>query len=218
MQKRFYFHLLFWSVSLLHIGAKITATTPLGVASKALIVPLLALYLFSQKNGSKGYGVALFFSWLGDLLLIPEGTSYFGLGIASFWVTQGCFIALMIKQLPQPIIRYFSNPKALVLLLILGGYLVTMLSLLLPQLDTLKIPIVGYATTLAMTGFLGLLFLLKKKEPLNIMLALGCMLFLISDSMIALDHFYFERPIFTYWIMITYIPAQYFIGKKLIFN
>ena len=42
-------------------------------------------------------------------------------------------------------------------------------------------------------------------------LALGTLLFALSDSMIAFDAFYFEHPQF-YWIMATYIPAQFCIA------
>jgi uncharacterized membrane protein YhhN len=44
----------------------------------------------------------------------------------------------------------------------------------------------------------------------------GSILFLISDSMIALNKFFMEFALAGFWIMITYISAQYLIMRGLI--
>ena len=44
----------------------------------------------------------------------------------------------------------------------------------------------------------------------------GSLLFLLSDSMIALNKFSMEIPLAGFWIMITYILAQYLIMRGLI--
>ncbi len=47
---------------------------------------------------------------------------------------------------------------------------------------------------------------------------LGSLFFVLSDSMIALNKFYFEDgfPYAGFWIMLTYITAQYLIMRGLI--
>jgi uncharacterized membrane protein YhhN len=45
---------------------------------------------------------------------------------------------------------------------------------------------------------------------------IGSLLFVISDSMIAVDKFYGEIPQAGFWIMLTYISAQYLIMRGLI--
>ena len=39
----------------------------------------------------------------------------------------------------------------------------------------------------------------------------GSILFILSDSMLALNQFYFEKDFFGPWVMVTYIGAQGFI-------
>jgi uncharacterized membrane protein YhhN len=66
-----------------------------------------------------------------------------------------------------------------------------------------------------MTGFLGVLLWVEEKTKTAIYLATGCLLFVLSDSMIAFDAFYFSEAFFTHWIMITYVPAQFLISLSL---
>ena len=95
-----------------------------------------------------------------------------------------------------------------------------MLVLMSPRLGVLKIPVTFYALTLCVTGFLGVLMAIEKKTQTALFLAIGCLLFVISDSMIAFDAFYFSQKVFGPWVMATYIPAQFliatFFSKKII--
>ena len=84
-----------------------------------------------------------------------------------------------------------------------------------PRLGVLQIPVTFYAFTLCTTGFLGVLTAIEKGIKSALFLALGCMLFVISDSMIAFDAFYFSEKIFGPWVMATYIPAQFLIATFL---
>ena len=45
---------------------------------------------------------------------------------------------------------------------------------------------------------------------------IGSVLFVISDTMLALDKFYVEFSLAGFWITITYIAAQYLIMRGLI--
>ena len=108
--------------------------------------------------------------------------------------------------------QQFRKKKAVLPLLLLGGYLIFILQLMWSRLGVLLVPVSLYATTLTVTGFLGLLMAAENRYKQTKILALGTLLFALSDSMIAFDAFYFERPQFTYWIMATYIPAQFCIA------
>jgi len=46
----------------------------------------------------------------------------------------------------------------------------------------------------------------------------GSILFLLSDSMIAINKFSTEFPLAGFWIMITYISAQYLIMRGLVYE
>jgi uncharacterized membrane protein YhhN len=45
---------------------------------------------------------------------------------------------------------------------------------------------------------------------------IGAFLFVMSDSVLGLNKFVFDIPLAGFWIMGTYIPAQYFLVKGLL--
>ena len=185
----------------------------LASGTKILIIPSLALWAFQGNHPSKKLGWALFFSWLGDLFLIPDGTAYFIAGILAFWLAQIMYCSMMIVYFEGTLLQQFRKKKALLPLIALGGYLIFILSLMWDRLGSLQLPVGLYATTLTLTGFLGVLMATENRYTHAKTLALGTLLFAFSDSMIAFDAFYFEHPRLTYWIMATYIPAQFCIAQ-----
>lgn len=215
MQSKTLFLLFFLVTGISNLSGQVLQIGLLAHASKALIIPSLMGYVWSCYSPSRLYLIALFFSWLGDLFLIPEGSQFFVTGIAAFWLTQIIYCRLMLKHLGDGLLRQLKKKKALLPLLLLGGYLCFMLLLMSPQLGPLQVPVSLYAATLTVTGFLGVLIALEKETKTALHLASGCLLFVISDSMIAFDAFYFKQKVFGPWVMATYIPAQFLIATFL---
>ena len=118
----------------------------LAHGSKTLIIPALMGYVWYGYSPSRLYLIALLFSWLGDLFLIPRGTSFFITGIAAFWVTQLLYCNLMLTHLEGQLWEQLKKKKALLPLLLLGGYLLAMLVLMFPRLGVLQITVTLYAT------------------------------------------------------------------------
>ena len=199
----------------LNIWGQINDAALLASISKILIIPTLGVLVVNEGIPSKQFLIALFFSWLGDCFLIPEGSGYFIAGILSFWVTQIMYCHLMLNALKRSLWAQLSLKKTMLPSLLLFLYLIGMLFTILPALGSLKIPVMLYATTLTLTGYLGISCALEFKSKRTYSLALGCLLFVISDSMIAFDAFYFADKTFGFWIMATYVPAQYLISRYL---
>ena len=220
MQNKTIFLLFFLLAASSNLIGQVLQIELLAHGSKALIIPALMGYVWKSHSPSRLYLVALFFSWLGDLFLIPSGTSFFIIGIASFWGTQLLYCRLMLNHLEGPLWEQLKKKKALLPLFLLSGYLFFMLVLMSPRLGVLQIPVTFYALTLSVTGFLGVLMAIEKKTKTALFLAIGCLLFVISDSMIAFDAFYFSQKVFGPWVMATYIPAQFliatFLAKKIV--
>lgn len=215
MQNKTIFFLIFLLAACLNLIGQVLQIEILAHGSKALIIPALMAYAWNRYSPSRLYLIALFFSWLGDLFLIPSGTSFFIMGIAAFWGTQLLYCHLMLTHLKGHLWKQLKKKKALLPLLLLGGYLFLMLVLMSPRLGILQIPVSLYALTLCVTGFLGVLIAIEKGTKAALSLAIGCLLFVISDSMIAFDAFYFSQKIFGPWVMATYIPAQFLIATFL---
>lgn len=215
MQSKTVFFLIFLLAASINLSSQVLQIELVAHGSKVLIIPALIGYVWKSYSPSRLYLVALFFSWLGDLFLIPNGTSFFITGIAAFWGTQLLYCRLMLNHLEGPLWEQLKKKKALLPLFLLGGYLFFMLVLMSPRLGVLKIPVTFYALTLGVTGFLGILMAIEKKTKTALFLAIGCLLFVISDSMIAFDAFYFSQKVFGPWVMATYIPAQFLIATFL---
>jgi uncharacterized membrane protein YhhN len=59
---------------------------------------------------------------------------------------------------------------------------------------------------------------IQEKSTANLWLFLGTIIFIISDSLIALNKFYEPKEFYSISIMLTYIVAQYLTCKAVIAN
>ena len=201
---------LFWVIGILHVFGQYTNQELLTTYTKPLLVPLLAIFYYN-KQAERLFLIALGCSWLGDLFLMSEGRLFFLSGIFSFWGAQLCYLYLINKEVQLPFKKRLFSKEALLPLILFGSYFVGTMSLLGVKLGMLTFPVSGYAFTLAIIGATSMLLWIKKKSSSTRALFFGVLLFIISDSMIAFNTFYFQEDIFGFWVMATYIPAQFLI-------
>ena len=185
---------------------------------KPFLLPFLlySVYVFEDFPTKKILLTALTFSWIGDIILMftDKGELYFIFGLVAFLLSHIVYIVLFSKQLKTE-----SNKNNLLFVFGIGViivYLLLMLSLLLPNLGDLKIPVSIYAMVISTM----LLFALKGSfnwsKPGNYYILMGAVIFVSSDSILAFNKFY--KPIFldSFLIMATYIIAQYLIVKGIL--
>jgi len=201
---------LFWIIGIAHVFLQYTNQEIWTTYTKPLLVPLLALFYY-HKNSKKIFLAALLFSWVGDLLLMGKGSLFFLLGILSFWITQLLYLHLINKEIELTLKDFLSSKEGLISSLLFGVYFLGTMKLLGPKLGTLTIPVSGYAITIATIGILAMLLWMTKRNAKTFELLVGVILFIVSDSMIAFNTFYFEENIFGFWVMATYIPGQFLI-------
>ena len=85
--------ILFFIVTGIHLYASLKQDKPLRNKTKPFILLLLlAFYCLSVDQVSLTVVLALFFSWLGDVLLIPNGLKWFTAGGISFMISHFFFI------------------------------------------------------------------------------------------------------------------------------
>ena len=201
---------LFWAIGILHVFGQYTNQELLTTYTKPLLIPLLAVF-YCNKQAERLFLIALGCSWLGDLFLMGEGRLFFILGLFSFWGAQLCYLYLITKEIQLPLKKIYSFKKAFIPLLLFGSYFVVTMSLLSTKLGIFSIIVSGYALTLAAIGAMSMVLWEKVKDYRTLALLSGVILFIVSDSMIAFNTFYFEENIFRHWVMATYIPAQFLI-------
>lgn len=180
---------------------------------KPILISLLGFGVyFHKKFPSKNIVLtALLFSWIGDVILLFADIAeiYFILGLVAFLISHVIYSVLFNKQTK---IRLKKN-KALFLLgsIIIGCYLVGMLSILLPTLGELKIPVIVYATVISLMLLFAFNGFLIWKKPGNQYVFVGAIVFVSSDSILALNKFYTPIEKSSFFIMLTYLVAQYLI-------
>lgn len=200
--------ILFFVVAISDVIGIIFNIAWLQIVSKPLIIlTLFVLYYFSAEKRNNWYLLALFFSFLGDVFLLDK-TGYFLLGIGSFLITQILFIKVIISQLRKVRVHHI-----IITLLPFVVYFTVLISTIKENLTEFFIPVVIYGITISFFGMVSLLNYFINKSKKSVVLLIGAVLFIASDSMIALNKFHEPRIIYPVAIMITYIFAQYLIYR-----
>jgi len=181
--------------------------------SKPLLMPVLALYFFTQTRRAatplKTWIVlALGFSWLGDILLMFEerNSIFFLLGLSAFLVAQVFYIVFFhnIRM------REYIRGNALLLLIVIVYYFI-LISVISPHLGNLKLPVRIYGVVLSFMVMLAMHTMFSKNKRAGMWMMIGAILFVASDSLLALNKFYASFDYSTVIIMLTYGIAQLFI-------
>ena len=185
---------------------------------KPALIPLLIVGVyFSKKFPTQNILLtALVFSWIGDVILLFADIAeiYFILGLVSFLISHIIYCILFNRQIKEKIkkntiIFIFGS-------LIIACYLIGMLSVLLPALGDLKIPVIVYASVISVMLLFAYNGLLIWKKPANQYVFFGALFFVISDSILAINKFHMPIQKSSFIIMLTYLVAQYLIVKGIL--
>lgn len=165
--------------------------------TKISLVPILVLYIFFNSRNKYHSSsktliyVALLFAWIGDILLLNEGTIFFLLGMISFLTTHICFTILFFR-IHRLQIKRSQHAFTAGLILFLFSYL--LYNFLLPELGNFKIPILIYiigisSMAIASANLLGSSI---RKSAAQMYFLPGAILFILSDTFLALHVFMFS--------------------------
>jgi uncharacterized membrane protein YhhN len=175
-----------------------------------LITTLVIVYLVAVKKPNFWYVSALFFSFWGDVLLLFKN-QFFVYGLASFLLAH-----IMYIKITASFIKKVSLQKGVLACLPFVVFLFSFLYLLNDNLGEMKIPVIFYGVVISSFGALSFLNYMQEKNTANLWLFLGTIIFIISDSLIALNKFNEPKEFYAISIMLTYIVAQYLICKAII--
>ena len=180
---------------------------------KPLLIALLAGYFISQTNMiaislKKWILLALFFSWAGDVLLMfePKDKIFFLLGLSSFLLAHIFYIVFFHFTRVGEKVK--GNPW---LLLVVVIYYAVLINLLSPYLGDMKIPVLVYGIVISFMFMLAMHMLFIKNKTAGKWMMFGALLFVVSDSVLAINKFYQSFEGAGIIIMLTYGLAQLFI-------
>ena len=178
-----------------------------------MIVIWLLLYFLSQivsiNSGLKKWILAaLFFSWTGDFLLLfqQNNSVFFLLGLSAFLIAHIFYIIFFNR------VRVNESVRGNVwLLLIVVIYYSSLISLLYSHLGGMKLPVLVYGIVISWMFMLAMHMLFIKNKTAGKWMMTGALLFVISDSLLAVNKFYQPFAIAGVVIMLSYGLAQLFI-------
>jgi uncharacterized membrane protein YhhN len=209
---------IFWVVALLNTVA-IAANLPLlQMATKPLLIPLLALLLLSFQSITSGKNlllIGLFFSWMGDVFLMFDYKNplFFIFGLASFLTTHILYIVFFLR-IKSAEISILKKQPWLALLVVAYGF--TLVWFLYPNLKDLKVPVTIYAIVICTMLLCSVHVFYKVNRKAARYYLAGAAAFVISDSLLAINKFYQPFAFAGVLIMLTYCAAQYFIVRGFI--
>lgn len=215
-----FLHLIFAIIVLVELSGRFLDNINLEYMVKPLIMIWVAIYFMifkRKKTFVLPVLLAFFFSWLGDIFLMFSGKNelFFFAGVGGFFCAQLTYIYTFTTYSEKGGKGYLQKNPLLVLVFLayLGGILI----LLFPGLEGMMKPIIiVYALSLIGMSMMALNRMGRVGRRSYLLVFVGSILFLLSDSMIALNKFYAEFWLAGFWIMITYIAAQYLIMRGLI--
>jgi uncharacterized membrane protein YhhN len=213
--------LLFVAVSILELTSQVVQLPELHhIVKPLLMITLGMVYFFGLSSEDRTITVwaALLFSFLGDSFLLYESKNevYFMLGLASFLIAHIGFILAFRQHRSEDegeqIHTIQKARMAFPVILAATGLVIV----LFPHLGDLRVPVVIYAGVL-MFMVLNALFRYRRTSDQSYWLVFaGAVLFMISDSVLAIGKFLEPMQWGGVIVMSTYIAAQFLIIEGLI--
>ena len=207
--------ILYFATGIAFIALETIGVAWISIAVKSLIIPLLiCLYLrFTRGHWNHFHSLvitALVFSWIGDitLQLIQFQEFFFLVGLGSFLITKIIYmVAFMIT--PGMNILFYRKIYLLVPVVLYGWGILWLLS---DGLGDMKLPVTIF-TVVILSMLLAAINREKKVNRQSFLLVFaGAILFVLSDSMIAINKFAQPFELARLAIMSSYITAQYLIA------
>lgn len=201
------FTIIYFVISLIEICSGTIGFQEGVMAIKPLILLSIIIYYFLQTRNQSVWQdkvmlVAFAFSMLGDSLLMFEGETHFMMGLGSFLMTHICYISVFFSQKGK------ANFITRILFPILG---IAVFLFIQNQLaDSIKLPFIAYMLAIITMSILA--SERKTNSESYRLVLIGAVLFMISDSLLAINQFAKPLPYSTILVMGTYVLAQYCIA------
>ena len=205
--------ILYLILSAVHLVASYRDDAVLRRRTKPFLLLLLLLwYVLSARNVNILLVLALFTSWLGDVLLIPKGHNWFTYGGIAFMFSHLFFVLVFTRQID------FSNMPVLLLLVLAVVYYGISLRIIFAVRPTtpkkMIAPMYFYLLCNSTMNIFAFLQMRSLGTRGGVIAYIGAVLFFISDCTLFLVHYY-KKPDIIYkkhfTVMLTYLLGELLI-------
>ncbi len=212
------FLFVFFLVAAAEILIQVVGLQEFNLFIKPLIVPSLAALYFQNVNSKNAlFVIALLFCWAGDLFLLFDHVNelFFMGGLGSFLVAH-ILLFFLYGKLKNPKGQGLNGPQRarVSFPVILAG--TGLISVLYPTLDALKIPVIIYAVALMLMVLQSIYRYGFTSSQSFWNVCVGALMFMLSDSLLAINKFYQLLAYGGVLVIITYMAALYFIVQGVI--
>lgn len=185
--------------------------------SKPMITVSLLIYFLVSTDRTNRSGMVIFtiiLSLAGDVLLMKN--ELFVPGLIAFLAAHLFYIFAYRQhqhEESQNALMGLQRIRLAFPIILAGTGLVV---ILYPVLGELKIPVIIYASVLVLMTIIALFRLGRTTQSSFWLVFFGAILFMISDSILAINKFIQPITIAGFWIMLTYSLAQFLIIRGLL--
>ncbi|MCR4587918.1 MAG: lysoplasmalogenase [Lachnospiraceae bacterium] len=206
-----FFLVVFLVSTAIHLYASLKQNTRLRNYTKPiLLASLFGFYYVTARGVLPAILLALFFSWLGDVLLMPKGVKWFTAGGIAFMVSHIFFILGYCTDIDFALL----HPLIIVpLALIFVGLVAFIFSKLKPHLPKMLFyPMFFYLLINGSMNCFAIFRMISKPCTATIITCIGAVLFFISDSTLFFVRFKKDGRLKThFWVMLTYSIGELLI-------
>ena len=194
-----------------HLYASIQKNARMRNASKPFILlSLLGFYLTAAHSVSVAIILALIFSWIGDVLLIPKGNNWFTAGGISFMIGHACFFVgywqdVVFSKIPIVLIIFLA-----VFFIVTVVYIFSKLKEHLPK--ALFYPMFLYLLINGTMNCFAIFRCVSGFSVSTLITAIGAALFFLSDTALFFVRFDKDSILKTHFVvMLTYSIGEFMI-------
>lgn len=194
-----------------HLYASLKKDTKLrNITKPFILLSLLGFYVLEASFVSVFIILALAFSWLGDVLLMPKGTKWFTAGGIAFMISHAFFIAGYCRDIVFTAIPVWLIAALGAFFVITVGYIFSKLKPHLPKV--LFYPMFLYLLINGAMNCFAIFRCVSNPTAATITTAIGAALFFISDSSLFFVRFNKESRMKTHFVvMLTYSIGEFLI-------
>ena len=213
---KYVFLAVFLVSTAVHLFASLRKDTRLRNMTKPFILlSLLGFYVLAARSVSAAVVLALLFSWLGDVLLIPKGIKWFTAGGIAFMISHAFFVAAYTKD-----VVFSRIPVFLIVLLAVffAAAVAFIFSKLKPHLPkALFYPMFLYLLINGTMNCFAIFRCVSAPSAATLTTAIGAALFFVSDTALFFVRFKKDSRLKTHFlVMLTYSIGELLIVLGLI--
>ncbi|MBO6017257.1 MAG: lysoplasmalogenase [Oscillospiraceae bacterium] len=195
----------------IHLAASLRQDTRMRNFTKPFILlSLLGFYVLAARSVYAAIVLALIFSWIGDVLLMPKGVKWFTAGGIAFMISHAFFILGYLKEIS---FSRISVPLIVLLAVFFAAAVAVIFSKLKPHLPkALFYPMFLYLLINGAMNCFAIFRCVSFPTAATITTAIGAALFFVSDSSLFFVRFKKDSRLKTHFlVMLTYSIGEFLI-------